>query len=142
MSHLWEAEHPYHAAEGCYYSNGCAHSSSSWLAFAAEADGWDLDLNHVWRWDWNIDEEDGSHTLTLYCMAQRKAMPYSFEIAVTEEDEPLVMAFLQRHWEVTQTMWAPFHADSGATATAMADEWRRARIAKLRAELSALEVSS
>jgi hypothetical protein len=55
--HLWEVDHPYYCTEGNYYSNGCHSTYDSWADFVEEANGWDLDMNLLFRWDWRKPEE-------------------------------------------------------------------------------------
>jgi hypothetical protein len=113
-AHLWDPEHPYYCAEGCFFSNGC-HRSLSWADFLDEFGDADVDLNLVWRWDWHqerdedTDERTGQpeRTLRLHMMHQRKAAPCSFDVRVAPDDEPSVREFLARHWAVVRALWSP-----------------------------------
>jgi len=137
-AHLWDHDHPYYWQEGCFYSDECHHRHQSWQEFSA---GWrdaDEDYNCVYRWDWNVCE--GTHTLEIRMVAQRKAFPISHTIAVTPEDESAVRAYLTEKWAHVSRIWAPFaEPPDPAAAEAAVKAWRAARIAKLRGELAELE---
>ena len=142
MEHLWQVDHPYYCADGCYYtSDAKAHTThDGWASFLKEFKDADVNLNLVWRWDWRIDEEDGSHSLAIFMMHQRKAQPHSHQIEnVRPEDEPSVRAFLDKHWRTIQAIWAPLTVDvDGSIAKEAAAQWRAERIAALEAELATL----
>lgn len=119
-SPLYEADHPYYCATGCYWASVrvAALRYASWAAFFRKYDDADVDMNLIWRWDWIEDE------LTLYMMHQRHARPTSHTIRVTHEDEPAIRAYLAKHWARMQEIWAPFTcvteavtADPGLPAT-------------------------
>ena len=142
---LWDHDHPYYCADGCYWggSGETYQKWDSWAAFERAFTDMDVDLNIVWRWDWKgrrADPEwDSADCLSLFMMLQRKAAPVSHDIAIRDEDEPRVRLFLQKHWARLQEMWAPFHAGSGEDQARIAEEIRKQRIATLRAELANLE---
>lgn len=137
-------KHPYYCSDGCYYSNNCETSWSSFAAYLAEMGEADVDMNFVWRWDVKgIDPEDNPGwtvaSLHLYMMHQRKAKPHTHIIQITREDEAAILAYLGKHWQTMQAIWAPFAADSSALADEAAKAYRAKRIATLRAELAILE---
>ena len=108
--HLWEPEHPHYCEEGGAGPN--THGVyPSWAAFHAEFGHADLDYNHVWRWDWEVQDEMDER-LVMFVMHQRTGHSRSYECPISSEDEPAVRAFLQRHWEVVQALWAPFGVTS------------------------------
>ena len=141
MPHLWEVKHDYYCSEGCHFSNDCHVEYGSWRSFLEEWGAADKDYNLLFRWDWRGPgwTEEEHEELHLFYMLQRKARPQSVHVTVRREDEPQIRAFLEKKWRELQGLWAPFHADSAADTEAMAAEWRKSRVAQLRAELEALE---
>lgn len=116
--HLWEAEHPYYASEGNYFENGLHYTYKSWSDFLAEWEDADMDMNHIYRWDWSEGEDAGAGAymgddnyrngvLKLFYIGQRKAICLSCEAAVCRADEPAVLAFLKLRYEHLLTMWTP-----------------------------------
>jgi len=105
---LRHSNHPYCCAEGCYFApDGRAHTYwGSWAGFIEEFGDCDIDMNLVWRWDWDKPECGEPETLRLFMMHQRKAFPVSHEIRIEPEDEPAVRAYLERHWATLCEMWA------------------------------------
>lgn len=102
--HLWEVEHDYYCAEGCYYSSEPHNEFPSWEAFLDEEGDADLDMNLLFRWDWDRTEK----TLKLYFMGQRKALPRSVFIrAMHADEEPSVRAWLAKRWTHLRNLWAP-----------------------------------
>lgn len=117
--HLWEVEHPYYAAEGNYFDGNCHQEYRGWLSFlAAEGDA-DIDMNLVYRWDW---DKDGATlgTLKLFFIGQRKAIARSVAVTVTDEEEPAVRAWLEPRLRRLMELWAPMEvppAEPGPMAT-------------------------
>jgi hypothetical protein len=110
---LWETEHPYYCAQGCFFERGCHVEHASWPYFVAS--GWagnDEDMNLLFRWDWCEGEDegvpDGEARLRLYFFLQRKGYPISHEVAVTRDDEPDIRAWLEARWLHMQKLWSPF----------------------------------
>ena len=105
------AEHPYYCAMQNFYSNDAYTEFESWADFVDEMGGMDLDLNHVFRWDWRTGDdwiEDGEcEELQLAMMHQRKGRYWPIVVKITPEDEPAVRAYLERHWRTVQANWAP-----------------------------------
>lgn len=109
---LWETDHPYYCSEGNYWSNDMHHNHDSWADFLAEMAEYDLDLNHVWRWDWHEGEDhdipEGEAEIVLFFAYQRKANFGSHRVKVTRADEPAIREYLSKHWEKTKALWEPF----------------------------------
>lgn len=116
--HLWEIDHPYYASDGCYYTPGNrwdeVHSKwESWADFLAAWGDLDLDLNLLYRWDWQRADPDypddypDSDALRLFFMLQRKAKPFSHYIAVKESDEPAIREWLTERAEHMRLLWEP-----------------------------------
>jgi hypothetical protein len=109
---LWEADHPYHCASGCFFQPDCHETHASWRDFH---DAWgdsDNDYNLLFRWDWKQREDDdgkptGEHRLCLFYFLQRKGYPISHEVAVTVEDEPAIHEWLRAKWQHMRSLWAP-----------------------------------
>ena len=116
MTHLWEIDHPYYASQGNYLSNDCHTDYPSWAEFVeAEGDS-DLDMNLVYRWDWQVpDPEDYDlpgetlppETLDLFYVGQRKALHRSVSVEVRREDEPAVREWLTVRAEHMRRVWEP-----------------------------------
>ena len=122
MAHLWEAQHPYYATEGNYYSIDCIGRFDSWDEFKRYG-SWDsdVDMNLVYRWDWTKPDPDNykveieedpafempRDTLNLFFVGQRKAIHRSEHIDITEADEPEVRAWLTVRAETIAAIWAP-----------------------------------
>lgn len=114
--HLWDIAHPYYCSESNYYSNEPGSRFESWAEFIEEAicATGDLDLNLLFRWDWNRcdpsdyepDEEIPGDTLDLFFMFQRKGIFAPFTVAITEADEPAVREWLAVRWEHMRLLWA------------------------------------
>jgi hypothetical protein len=130
MAALRGSQHPYYAADGCYYAPGGAefphYEHESWDDFLAEMGTADLDMNLLYRWDWQIpdpsdyeyDDEPAPTTehLALFYMQQRKARPVSHRIVVTPEDEQRIAEWLAVRAERLRLLWAPLLAADQAEA--------------------------
>lgn len=120
MKHLWEVEHPYYCSESNYYAptGDTYFTYDSWEEFYDEMSSYDMDLNLIFRWDWDkVPEEDldgyeeGEYTgdtLQLFYMMQRKGIFACHQVKVTEDDEPAVREFLSGYWRKMQQLWEPF----------------------------------
>lgn len=112
---LWEHDHPYYCAEGNFYARpdqGLHTEWDSWDEFVADAgllyDG-DMDLNLLFRWDWQDYTADGEGMqLQLHWVLQRKAILRSDTVAVTRKDEQAVRAWLEPRAAKMRELWAPF----------------------------------
>ncbi len=122
MMRLWEAQHPYYATEGNYYSNECTAEFASWEEFKSGGSfNADRDMNLVYRWDWTkpdphdyeveIEEDPGfempGDTLNIFIVGQRKAIHRSEHVAITDDDEPEVRVWLTECAKVIGAIWAP-----------------------------------
>lgn len=121
---LWEHDHPYYANTGNYFEGYPfpGTRSGTWAEFIEEMGDADEDMNLVYRWDWiKADpadyeyehEEDPNFELPgdrlmVFYMGQRKAYCWSWEIAVTEADEPAVRDWLARKADHMCRLWSPF----------------------------------
>lgn len=132
-SHLWEHNHPYYCAEGCYYTRGTEWAEvhaywDSWADFFEDWGNVDPDLNLLFRWDWNRSDpadysveikedpefEMPGDTLSLYFFLQRKAKPFSHTIKVKEADEPAVRRWLTARAEHMRVLWEPLLEETAA----------------------------
>ncbi|WP_329615635.1 hypothetical protein OG244_23260 [Streptomyces brevispora] len=108
---LWEIEHPYCAAEGNHYKTGLHNLFSSWAEFTETTFyGGDRDMNLLYRWDWRKPgrhDWDGTETLLLFFIFQRKAIACSAEIPITEADEDAVRSWLISCAATLRDTWAP-----------------------------------
>lgn len=109
--HLWEVEHPYYAAEGNYALKDCHETYESWASFVEAEGGADIDLNLIYRWDWNLCEEDEEDALSIYFIGQRKALCRSVLVSVKKTDEEAVRAYLRPRWERLRELWEPLATD-------------------------------
>lgn len=102
MTQLWEAQHPYYAQEGNFYSRGCHSIFHSWEEFKEDAlyKG-DRDLNLLYRWDWKNDQ------LKLFYVFQRKAICCSALVRVQKNDEPAIRAYLECCARKLADLWKP-----------------------------------
>lgn len=124
--HLWEYDHPYYATPGCYYVGGHKWDEvhAEWDSWAEFHEAWgnnDADLNLLYRWDWDRPDADDyvfeieddpsfevpGDALRLFFMLQRKARPFSHDIAVSESDEPAVRAYLEERSKTIRAIWEP-----------------------------------
>ena len=112
--HLWEYEHPYGCAEGNWFANGWHREYESWADFLDDHGPSDVDLNLVWRWDWESERDEETDeptdrpgtTLRLHIVQQRKAILQSVDVKVTPDDEPAVREFLAKHGTKIAALWA------------------------------------
>ena len=124
--HLWEVDHPYYSAEGNYFSNDYTTRYVSWESFVeAEGDN-DLDMNLLFRWDWQahdyFDEDtrearqayadrfgdrDHAWTLSLFWILQRKGIYRVTPVEVCKADEPAVREWLATRMRHLLLLWEP-----------------------------------
>lgn len=125
-THLWEVDHPYHSAEGNYFSNNYTTPYPSWQSFvSAEGDN-DFDWNLLFRWDWTSHEyiehdglaarqeyasrfgdRDHAWTLSLFWILQRKGIYRVTPVEVCKADEPEVREWLLPRLRHLQLLWTP-----------------------------------
>ena len=104
MKHLWEVDHPYYCSESNYYSREPYTRYECWSDFLDEFREADLDMNHIFRWDW----EEDRRCLKLFMLKQRKGIFQPIEIyGMVPEDELSVREFLGGHWRTILDMWSP-----------------------------------
>lgn len=122
---LFETDHPYYANQGNYYSNECHFTADSWEDFLSEMGETDLDMNLLYRWDWErpdpLNYEDGeempNESLRLFYVGQRKAYLYSYEVFnVTREQEPEIRSWLTVRAERMRQIWEPLLDSSKAVS--------------------------
>lgn len=116
---LWEFDHPYYCNQGNYFKNGCNSEFASWSDFLFDEGDADLDMNLVFRWDWEITGEDGEPakpsedrhykdgTLLLFYMGQRKGLFRYCKVSVCQNDEPSVRVWLQTRFDHMKKLWEP-----------------------------------
>lgn len=112
MKHLWEADHPYYCNQGNYFCNDDDLESNydSWDEFEKETKDEDLDMNLIFRFDWQLANEDTGlehEELQLFYMGQRKGIYRWVIIKIDRKDEPKVKKFLKKRWEHMNKLWSP-----------------------------------
>lgn len=125
VKHLWDVDHPYYCNEGNYFAKAvdCHSHHQRWQDFiAAEGDA-DLDMNLIFRFDWDAPHEDEDpekgiawqgdiyyrdSLLKLFYMGQRKGLYRWVTVDVCRADEPAVREFLKIRWEHMRKLWEPF----------------------------------
>ncbi len=102
-------EHPYHCT-------GSPEVWENWASFEEEFGDSDLDMNLVFRWDWEPAGGYCGHesdTLVIYMMHQRKGRMVCHEVRNMQDgDEPRVRKYLGQHWSKLREMWAPISSPS------------------------------
>ncbi|CAL9605880.1 hypothetical protein SUDANB95_05488 [Actinosynnema sp. ALI-1.44] len=114
MPHLWEIDHPYYAPDG--YDDRV----DSFAELKSIVDGYDEDMNVVYRWDWFdaaqpihddlfIDGEDRSkEELRVHFLKPRKAGFSTIRCPITKDQEfevlewlsgPRCLGYLRKLWE-------------------------------------------
>lgn len=134
---LWEVNHPYGAADGW------DETVDSFDELRAMVDGFDDDLNVVYRWDW-IDESNPLHTdgyvgdeppyaetFRVHLLQPRKSRFGTVECPITKDQESEVREWLAgaRCFGYLKRLWFPIMGDSGISVedrkslTESAKEW-------------------
>lgn len=100
-------DHDYYCSDRNYYSNEPAQSYDDWESFYSAFRNTDLDLNLVFRWDLEKND-DGEFYLEIFFMLQRKGIfkPVLID-SVKEENLPEIISFLTPHWEKLNQLWQP-----------------------------------
>jgi hypothetical protein len=119
VTHLWEIDHPYYAAEGNYFATGWHNHFASWEAFTAETHFYkgDRDQNLLYRWDWRKPghhDWTGTEMLSLYFVLQRKGICCSVEMPISEAHEPTVRRWLDQCAGFLAAIWEPIVAGGAA----------------------------
>lgn len=99
---LWDYEHPYYMAEGCYFSRDCFHSYDSWADFLEAWKDYDIDLNRVHRWDFDEDKT----AIQIFYVIQRKGYTSSCYVKIKPEDHDDIKKFLKPHAKLNAKLWA------------------------------------
>ncbi len=103
---LYEIEHHYYCSDNNYFSNECTWEYSSWDEFYDEHRDDDIDMNLIFRWDWNKDDdEETGDILQLSVIRQRKGIFGCYLIHVTEDDENKIKEFLMPHAQYMKHLW-------------------------------------
>jgi hypothetical protein len=121
--HLWEVEHPYYCSGTNYYvssdrADETVFTYKSWPEFLTEMADADLDMNLLFRWDWQEGEKHGvkpfngdiyyrNGRLKLFYMAQRKGFHTCAMVDVCRADEPSVIGYLKPRLTHLLSLWAP-----------------------------------
>lgn len=120
MKPLWEAEHPYYANEGNYFSNDCHEDYDDWPSFIEDEGNSDIDMNLVYRWDWKEGEDwgipEGESHLCLYFIGQRKALARSVTVRVSRDDEQAIIEFLRPRLKRLMEIWKPLSEPADETS--------------------------
>lgn len=133
MTRLWEVDHPYYCSDSNYYASGTNqpfHTYGSWQEFYAEEGDSDLDMNLVFRWDWQrieyldddssvgraafdakYDDNYRAYNLEIFWIGQRKGIYRGSTVAVCRADEPAVREWLAIRWQHMRLLWDPISAD-------------------------------
>lgn len=143
---LWEVEHPYYCSESNFHARGCNHRYDSWQAFLETFVYNDMDLNLLFRFDWNEweefddDESRRNGTLSLFFMQQRVGAFVIREIEVCRADEPAVLEFLRPRFAHMLDLWEPFVAEAAENARQAIDQ--RCELERERDEMKAAWLSA
>jgi hypothetical protein len=113
---LWDADHPYYATEGSYFANGWHADFDSWADFIEAQGDNDLDMNLLYRWDWEVpdptlyvegEEIPSEEYVALFFIHQRKAATRSARVQVTRDDEPAIREYLTVRASHLRLVWEP-----------------------------------
>lgn len=122
QKHLWEIDHPYYCSESNYFKPGNSGTETvshykSWGDFFEDYKEADLDMNLLFRFDWEGENADGekldylkdpyyrSGKLKLFFFMQRKGYHQTKIIEVCAADEPAVLQFLAERWQHMRALW-------------------------------------
>lgn len=123
---LWEYDHPYYCSESNFFvgrnSDYYNEPVESWADFM---NGWgcsDVDMNLVFRWDWQeLDPDDYESSddypdgwsaenpdrLEIFFIQQRKGIFAPVVCWVNKFNEPSVREWLSARWETMAAIWEP-----------------------------------
>jgi hypothetical protein len=110
---LYEIKHPYYCSDNNYFSRECTWEYGCWDDFYEEHHDDDIDMNLIFRWDWDEhevsdDEQSTENILQLSVIRQRKGIFGVYLIAVNKEDEPKIKEFLKPHADYMKQLWRGF----------------------------------
>lgn len=106
-------DHPYYASESNFYTNERSHHYENVADFLEEMDGYDIDMNLVYRWDIKpiFDDDDnpiGKYSAQITIILQRKGIYAAHLIDEVDEKGAIALkAYLLPHWERLKQMWEP-----------------------------------
>lgn len=108
MTSLRDSDHPYYCSDANYYTtpDKTIMRYDSWDEFHDDWKNFDVDMNLIFRWDWNV-WEDGVEELSIYRMLQRKGAFVTQIVRVTPDDEDAVRSYLQPHLDRLVENWEP-----------------------------------
>jgi hypothetical protein len=117
MKHLWEVKHTYYCNLGNYFDNNCGRHYKTFAVFLEAENGYDMDLNLLFRWDWKEEHErvftgDVNYRngqLEMFWIGQRKGIYRYSTVEVCRADEPAILEFLRPRWDHLSGLWAPFN---------------------------------
>lgn len=93
--HELSQQHPYYCSESNYYSNECTFTHNTFDDFLDEWADADLDMNLLFRWDLNKNDEK-SYYMQLYFIGQRKGIFMCNVIeSIEESDIPKILDYLE-----------------------------------------------
>lgn len=108
-----------HVEHSYYMSAPDGETHASVDEFIKNWEGYDIDLNHIIRWDFHKQTSDypdeinslgplGSTYCEVVFVMPRKGYLYSNTIKnVKAHETPKLLAFLKKHWEYMQAQWLP-----------------------------------
>jgi hypothetical protein len=120
--HLWEVKHDYYCNEGNYYASKQPYREfKNWADFMEEFGDSDMDMNLLFRWDWNPikyaeddetpvwskDDNYRDGQLLLFWMGQRKGLYQWSVVEVCKADEPEIIKFLEPRLKHLMKLWEP-----------------------------------
>ena len=104
-------DHDYYASDSNYYSESATTTYDSWKEFYSTNKNADIDMNLVYRWDINQDD-DGEYSMLLVIIGQRKGLYRPVIInSILEENVEQVKEFLKPHFEKLISIWKPLSTE-------------------------------
>jgi hypothetical protein len=94
-----------------YFDRSYISKFKSFDEFLEEAEDEDLDLNLIFRWDWENSEVDCGDIyyrdgkLLLFYIGQRKGVFRTVSIEVCRADQEKIRVFLKERWEHLKLIW-------------------------------------
>lgn len=126
MKHLWEFEHDYYCSETNFYASQHTNHYKNWKDFLKDWGNSDLNLDLLFRWDWETYDRDNvfqlnqnldlveikdppkENWLKLFFVGQRQGIFKCCVIRIRPMDEKAVINFLQFRFEHLKKLWEPF----------------------------------
>ena len=104
-------KHDYYASDSNYYSESTTSTYDSWKEFYSINKDYDIDMNLVYRWDINQDD-DGEYSMLLVIIGQRKGLYRPVIINnILEENVEQIKEFLKPHFEKLISIWKPLSTE-------------------------------